>query len=69
MKFTLEINMDNAAFDTGVEGDKARSGVEVWKILNELATKIYNSYSLETGDDGQVRDTNGNKVGTWEVTE
>lgn len=64
MKFTLEINMDNAAFgDIYMEG-----GVELSRIFVKIASEIQIE-TLDVGLSDDIRDINGNKVGTWEVTE
>jgi hypothetical protein len=64
MQFTLTINMDNAAF----EGCQQIN--EVQRILQAVAESID---TLNRFRDGgmvrDIRDINGNKVGTWEVTE
>lgn len=60
MKFKLEINMDNAAF----EDDS-----EIKRIMDDMAKKISHGYPLRCWDKGVIYDINGNKVGTWEVTE
>ena len=66
MKLTIEIDMDNAAFDS-------MSGYEVAKILTKLASKSYESNGLEVDYLGEgeqpVRDSNGNKCGYWMVTD
>lgn len=64
MKFTIEINMDNAAMQND-------SGKPDWASINQL---IYNLRmemmgEVQCPDKGIIRDHNGNKVGTWEVTE
>lgn len=51
MKFTLEIECDNAAFDGGRKHEVAR-------ILKELAKRIG-----EVKPDTRLRDINGNTVG------
>jgi len=56
-KITITIETENAAFDPDPE-------VEVARILKDLATKLDRS---ELPD--ELRDYNGNKVGTVEVTE
>lgn len=66
MKFTLEINMDNAAFDNG-NGDK--NSCEVIRLLQDLTAKLSRRSYLDTDSCGVFVDINGNKVGTWEVTE
>ena len=55
MKLTLEISMENAAFDDSPLAEAAR-------ILREAAGM------LDTGaDNGKLRDVNGNTVGFFEV--
>jgi hypothetical protein len=58
MKATIKIAMDNAAFVD------APPGVELAAILRDLAKH------LERGDvdDRTLRDTNGNRVGTFTVS-
>jgi len=55
MKFNCTIKMDNAAFDN-------EPGNELALILRIIAGKAEEGYI-----EGPVRDTNGNKVGKWEV--
>jgi hypothetical protein len=61
MKFKLEIEMDNAAFDGGANW-------EVGAILHELARNIEDSGDLRVGERISVRDSNGNTVGQAKVT-
>lgn len=56
---TITINTENAAFESKPE-------MEVAQILRRLVTKLEIGYSA-TND--TLRDFNGNKVGTVEVTE
>jgi hypothetical protein len=67
MKLSIEIEMDNAAFDGGM------SGYEVAKILTKLASKSYESDGLEVDYMGEgeqpIRDSNGSKCGHWIVTD
>ena len=54
MKFKVEIESGNAAFESFADKETAR-------ILRELADRIEN-----TGDnEGVCRDINGNRVGEW----
>lgn len=55
MKFILEIDCDNAAF----EPDAKR---EIARILRRAASKIDDNDSYQ-----HLRDINGNKVGKWEI--
>ena len=67
MKLSIEITMDNAAFDGGM------SGYEVAKILTKLASKSMESNGLEVDYCGEgeqiIRDSNGRKCGHWIVTD
>lgn len=65
MKFVLEINCDNAAFEGRYQGD--RPSVEVARILASL-TK-YEGRTIRLQDNGNLRDINGNLVGSWKFTE
>lgn len=57
MKFSLEINMDNAAFKENQE--------ELPDILYLLA----NTLSIVSPKEGNLRDSNGNTVGEWKIVE
>ena len=57
MEFNLRFNIDNAAFSDYPEG-------EISSILGKVINKVNDG-----DEDGQIRDTNGNPVGEWEVTE
>jgi hypothetical protein len=58
MRFKIEIEMDNAAFE--------HRGNEVARILGELSNLIEDD-DLNPNDGGTVRDSNGNTVGSWIV--
>lgn len=60
MKFKLEIDMGNAAFEDYPD--------ELPKLL-ELMALLARGNKWIKGDSGPLFDTNGNKVGAWEVTE
>ena len=66
MKLSIEIEMDNAAFDS-------MSGYEGAKILTKLASKSYESNGLEVDYLGEgeqpIKDSNGNQCGHWIVTD
>lgn len=62
-KFTLEIRMDNAAFE---EAD-GYEGKEVARILEKLA-KLLDGVPLSKGFYNTLFDINGNRVGEWKVT-
>jgi hypothetical protein len=56
MKILIECNLDNAAFqDNQLE-------------LSEIIARQI-PHNLEPGDDGKLKDSNGNTVGQWEVNE
>lgn len=57
MRFNLDFDMDNAAF----EGDAAEG--EVARILRNIAEKI----EIAGLTEGAVYDINGNRVGAYEV--
>lgn len=59
MKFTLEINLDNDAFN-----DKySDPAMNLAYCLSQVTNKIQ---SLKN-QDGTVKDMNGNTVGHWEI--
>jgi hypothetical protein len=46
-----------------------RTSDDVASALSELAKHLPDGgLRLELGDDGKIRDSNGNTVGQWEVT-
>ena len=53
MKIIIEVNMDNASFKDNPN--------ELRDVLNQIPVDI------KPGDDGNLRDSNGNKVGFWDV--
>jgi hypothetical protein len=61
MKFTLEIELGN---------DDMQTSEDVSRILLDLSEAIvdYDMSDSKSGP-GVVRDTNGNAVGKWEVTD
>lgn len=74
MRFVLTIdNMDNAAFDPGTFEDEEspdhgeRNGYEVARILKNAAEAVESI--VVPGDNGILRDINGNRVGSWKVEE
>lgn len=56
MEVSINFDTGNAAFDD--PGELAR-------ILRDLADNI----DARSADSGDIRDANGNRVGTWEVSE
>lgn len=63
MQFTISIELGNAAMD----GEDC--GPEIARILRNQADKLEGFASWDFPDKGGLWDVNGNKVGTWEVTE
>ena len=63
MELKIAIRMENAAFGDQPEQEMAR-------ILSELAARLENGYLdlTDEGDSIPLRDHNGNKVGSAEVT-
>ena len=57
MTFSMTIQCDNAAFEDAV-------GVEVARILEAAAKALRQGY-----EKGRCMDSNGNRVGNWELTE
>lgn len=58
MRFTLEIRMDNAAFD---------DPFELARIVREIANDVNENQGPCHAQ--SVHDVNGNRVGQWKVTE
>lgn len=60
MRAKIIIEMDNAAFD---------DGGELSRILTDLASKVsFTHFTDEYDRNLDLRDINGNKVGTFKVT-
>ena len=57
MEFNLRFNMENSAFSDYPEGE-----------ISSILRKVINQVNAGN-EDGQIRDTNGNKVGEWEINE
>jgi len=57
MKLSLEINLDNAAYRDDLMGE-----------LNSQFMSILNHIAIDD-DTGVIFDTNGNKTGTWTISE
>jgi len=58
MKFDCIINMDNDAFANDQH-------LELSRILNKIARDFYEFECVERTK--TIWDTNGNKIGTWEI--
>lgn len=65
MKFTLSIDMDNAAFDDDQEHGYAPRP-EVARILRQQADRL-EAGDYYTGHSQTIRDVNGNDVGRGKV--
>lgn len=59
MKATISVSMDNAAFE---------DAQELPRILKDLAERLEQRGSFESGDSESVRDSNGNNVGMLKIT-
>ena len=77
MRFTIDLDMSGAAFEHYTGLNDERDATEVARILHNLADRLndLNTFSAygknefsTTWDRGTLRDTNGNTVGSWEVT-
>lgn len=62
MKMTLDIALDNAAFEGGAGAH------ELGRILEELARKVSGHGPLGSMG-GKLREINGNTVGSWAIAE
>lgn len=76
MRFTVDIDLDNSAFDVDVTEDGPnehwRSCEEVERILRTLADGISREAIGDITTHGptvtaNLRDLNGNTVGTWSI--
>jgi hypothetical protein len=59
MKFTLTIDLGNSAMD---------EPQDVARALDEVAFDLKRNGFVGEGESGLIRDLNGNRVGSWEVT-
>ena len=57
MKIIIEVNMDNDSFK------------ENQAELSEIVSRQIPHHDLKPGDEGKLKDSNGNTVGHWEVFE
>lgn len=55
MNIRIEVNLDNSAFEDNPD--------ELHNVVGQIPRNV------RPGDDGKLRDSNGNRVGQWEVTE
>ena len=62
MKFKLEFEMDNDAFQDGNQWD------EIGGLLIYLITQVIKNKGTHENQ-GNVTDTNGNKIGQWAIRE
>jgi hypothetical protein len=66
MAFTLKIETGNAAFgDADSSEYYSERAEEVGRILRELASELLSERSPRDGEQGILRDHNGNTVGDW----
>lgn len=64
MRFNLDFQLDNAAFDT--DHPEGKSGAEIARILRGVADMV-EGVPLIKNDSGYVKDVNGNTVGAWYI--
>ena len=64
MRFNLDFQIDNAAFDTG--HPEGKSGNEIARILREIADSVEGGIVCK-GDTASFKDVNGNTVGAWYI--
>lgn len=64
MRFTLEIKMDNAAFQNDPMGELAQCIKEVAEGLLDNSAEGWRPTNRIHGN---IKDANGNTVGEWEV--
>lgn len=57
MKFWVEIEMGN---------DAMQDAADVAQALQDTGFRLFNGFDFNAG---QIRDMNGNKVGTWYTTD
>lgn len=68
MTLKIEIEMDNAAFESGEDRPEYVDASEPARILQKLIVG-WKGTELQHGDNWTLRDINGNKVGQAEVVE
>jgi hypothetical protein len=68
MRFTLQLDMSGSAFDHYTGSDSGRDATEVALILRALSERINCLDVLTEQNGGTLRDSNGNSVGSWNVT-
>ena len=56
MQITINVKLDNSAFEDNPN-----------ELQEILARQI--PHNIKPGDDGKLKDSNGNTVGQWEVNE
>lgn len=60
---TITINTDNAAFDDPVTGD----GHELTRVMGRVVGQI--TEDMTVGASRAIMDSNGNTIGSWEITD
>jgi hypothetical protein len=66
MKFTLEIDLDNAAFFS--RDEDLRDAQELVRLIRQTASRFDDRLLVGT-EQGKLRDINGNTCGHWQITE
>jgi len=58
MEFVMTVNMDNAAFD---------DDEEIGRCLSRVKTVVLQTVGAGADQHGAILDSNGNRVGSWEI--
>lgn len=61
MKLKIEISLDNAAFEEDF-------GAEIDYVLDQVTDRLASYAKAERSQIASLRDSNGNTVGTWQIT-
>jgi hypothetical protein len=69
MKFTIDFDMTGSAFDHYTGSDSGRDATEAALILRALSERINCLDVLTDQNGGTLRDSNGNSIGSWDVTQ
>lgn len=72
MKLTLEVSLDNAAFHEDTDAEPSIETLDAYGIefvLHQAIGQIREADAFGGEPGGTLRDTNGNTVGEWSITE
>ncbi len=62
MKFQMEFDCDNAAFEDGM-------ATEIARTLIHVARQVFRGGIPDTPEVSTIRDVNGNEIGSWKIKE